>query len=101
MDKIIEYLEMRLRITGAAYEKSKSVQWLRRHQEANVILDEAKRIQRKQKRDKARLPPHSEIPRPLDNEGFMGGGPRDMETQTRFAGPPAFAAAMGTTDGYC
>jgi hypothetical protein len=67
MDKIIEYLEMRLRITGAAYEKSKSVQWLRRHQEANVILDEAKRIQRKQKRDKARLPPlnegHHEISR--------------------------------------
>jgi hypothetical protein len=31
--------------------------------------------------------------RPLDNEGILEGGPRDMETQTRFAGPPAFAAA--------
>jgi hypothetical protein len=43
MDKMIEFLEKRIRITGEAYERSHSVQWLRRRQEAECILAEVRR----------------------------------------------------------
>lgn len=47
MDKMIAYVEMRVRLTKDAYERSHSIQWMRRHQEAMVILEEAKRIERR------------------------------------------------------